>query len=425
MQERFSAALRAYSVGLLTLIWSANYLDRQIFSILLQSIKTEMGLTDTQLGLVSGLAFSVFYATFGLPLAYLADRVNRKRLIICALSLFSIMTYVCGLAQNFWQLLLARMGVGIGEAGTNPASVAMIADMYPEQERATPMGIFALGANAGIFLAFFFGGWLADHYGWRATFQIVALPGLVIAVLAALTMREPRRGQSETNESANEEAALFRETLKFMFSAPSMRHLIIALALVFAISYGTITWTPAHLIRVHEMSATQIGMTLALIIGLGGGIGTALCGFLADRLGKIDVRWNFWLLACIALASAPFLLLTYNSESTFLTIVFLIPAISLNMAYLGPALAMMQSLVRPNMRATASAVVFFIGNLIGLGLGPLIVGRISDIIAPTYGAWSLSVGLSILAVISIWAAVHFLLAARSLHADLMRPNRTI
>ena len=205
MHDKFSSAMRAYTVGLLTLIWSANYLDRQIFAILLQSIKVEMALSDTQLGLVSGLAFALFYTTFGLPLAYLADRANRKRLIIASLSLFSVMTYACGLAQNFWHLLLAR-AVGIGEAGTNPASIAMISDMYPADRR-TPMAFFALGLNIGIFAAFFFGGWLAQNYGWRATFQIVAVPGLVLAVLAGLTMREPARGLSEKRRRGPETAA--------------------------------------------------------------------------------------------------------------------------------------------------------------------------------------------------------------------------
>lgn len=202
MAEKFTAGLRAYTVGLLTLIWAANFLDRQIFAILLQSIKTDMALTDTQLGLLGGLAFSIFYSTFGLPLAYMADRFNRKKLIITALSLFSVMTYICGLAQNYWQLLLARMGVGIGEAGTNPPSVAMISDMYPAEARATPLALFALGANIGIFAAFFLGGWLAQHYGWRATFQVVALPGLALAVLALFTLREPPRGLSDGGKLA-------------------------------------------------------------------------------------------------------------------------------------------------------------------------------------------------------------------------------
>lgn len=423
MHDKFSSAMRAYTVGLLTLIWSANYLDRQIFAILLQSIKVEMALSDTQLGLVSGLAFALFYTTFGLPLAYLADRANRKRLIIASLSLFSVMTYACGLAQNFWHLLLARMGVGIGEAGTNPASIAMISDMYPADRRATPMAFFALGLNIGIFAAFFFGGWLAQNYGWRATFQIVAVPGLVLAVLAGLTMREPARGLSDQKGDAARKpppAPPVKEVVIFMFQARAMRHMVAALALVFAVSYGAIAWIPAHLIRVHAMSTTDIGMALALIIGVGGGIGTAACGVLADRLAKRDMRWNFWLLGLVAIVTAPFLVLAFNAPTAFWALVFLVPGISLNAVYLGPALAMLQGMVKAEMRALASAVMMFVGNLIGLGLGPLIVGLVSDHLADSHGVRSLSVGLTLLAGLSIWSGGHFFTAARTLRQDLAR-----
>lgn len=421
MQNKFSAAMRAYSVALLTLIWSANYLDRQIFAILLQSIKTEMQLSDTQLGLISGLAFSLFYVSFGLPMAYLADRFSRKRLIIVSLSLFSIMTYACGLAQNFWQLLLARMGVGVGEAGTNPASIAMISDMYPAERRAAPMAFFALGLNIGIFAAFFFGGWLAQNYGWRATFQIVAFPGLALAVLAAITMREPARGMSD-GRIRETRAPPVLQVISFMFAARAMRHMTVALALVFAVSYGAIAWIPAHLIRVHDMGTIEIGMALAMIIGIGGGVGTAAVGVFADRLARRDMRWNFWLLALVATVTAPFLALAFQAETAFWALLFLLPGISLNAAYLGPALAMMQGMVRPEMRALASAVIMFIGNLIGLGLGPLFVGIVSDIFADSFGARSLSIGLTLLAGFSVWGGFHFMAGARYLRADLMRPN---
>ena len=190
----FTPAVRAYTVGLLTFIYTANYVDRQIVAILLQSIKLDMGLSDTQLGLLSGLAFAIFYATLGIPIAYLADRMSRKKIIIVSLSLFSVMTIICGYAQNFAQLLLARIGVGVGEAGTSPPSHAMIADMYAPNERATPLAIFALGINIGLLIAFLVGGWVNHHYGWRTAFQVVALPGLLLAVVAMFTLRDPPRG---------------------------------------------------------------------------------------------------------------------------------------------------------------------------------------------------------------------------------------
>ena len=418
MAEKFTGGLRAYIVGLLTFIWAANFLDRQIFAILLQSIKTEMALSDTQLGLLSGLAFSIFYSTFGLPLAYIADRFSRKKLIIVSLSLFSAMTYVCGVAQNYWHLLLARMGVGVGEAGTNPASVAMISDMYPADARATPMAVFALGANVGIFAAFFFGGWLAQHYGWRATFQIVALPGLMLAILATFTLRDPQRGLSDGK--AADPAPPLSTVLKYMLAARAMRHIIIALALVFAVGNGAIAWVPAYLIRVHEMTTSQIGMALALIVGVGGAVATALCGYWADRLGRRDVRWNLWLLALIAGGATPFLILAFTANSTNWAIVFLIPSISMSLVYLAPALAMIHAMVRPEMRAVATALMMFVCNLLGLGMGPLLVGLMSDYFTTQYGAFGLAIALIILSLLSLWGAMHFFMAGKYVSEDIRR-----
>ena len=413
MQTQFSRGLKAYTVGLLTFIWTANYLDRQILAILLESIKIEMSLSDTQLGLLSGLAFSLFYATLGLPIAYLADRYNRKRIIVTALMLFSIMTYACGLAQNYFQLLLARIGVGVGEAGTNPPSVAMIADLYEPDARATPMAIFAVGVNIGIFAAFFFGGWLAVNYGWRTTFQIVALPGLLLAILAAFSLREPPRGLSD-GYSTTEKVPSMLAVARYMISNPTIFHLVIGTTLVIAVTYGAITWIPAYLIRMHGMETTTIGKALALIAGLGGGVATAACGVLADKLGKRDMRWNLWLLAIIAAFVTPFFIATFNASSGYWAIVFMIPSISLAAVYLGPVLAMLHFLVQPGMRAQATALMIFVNNFVGLGIGPLAVGMISDELSTDYGARSLAIGLTFLSMLSLWATVHYLIAASRL-----------
>jgi predicted MFS family arabinose efflux permease len=416
MHLQFSRGMRAYTVGLLTFIWTANYLDRQVLAILLEPIKLEMALSDTQLGLLSGLAFSLFYATLGLPIAYLADRYNRKRIIIAALSLFSVMTYACGLAQNYAQLLLARIGVGIGEAGTNPPSVAIIADLYETDARATPMAIFAIGVNLGIFLAFFFGGWLAMNYGWRVTFQFVAVPGLLLALLAAFTMREPSRGLADGCQAAASAASL-ATVAHFMLSSPTIRHMLTATTLVIAVTYGSITWIPAYLIRVHGMDTVTIGQALALIAGLGGGLATAACGVLADRMGKRDIRWNMWLLAAIAAIATPFFVATFNASSGPWALVFMLPSISLAAVYLGPVLAMLQALVQPGMRAQATALMIFVNNFVGLGLGPLAVGVISDRLSPAYGERSLAIALTLLSFLSLWAALHYLVSARALAVE--------
>jgi len=413
----FSRPLRAYTVGLLTLIYTANYVDRQIVAILLQSIKEEMLLTDTQLGLLSGLAFAIFYATLGIPIAYLADRYSRKKIIISALTLFSIMTFCCGLAQNYVQLLLARIGVGIGEAGTSPPSHAIIADMYAPNERAAPLAIFALGINLGLFVAFLGGGYVNQHYGWRVAFQLVAIPGLVLAVIAMFTMRDPPRGMSDAVNDEAPQASTppnIMHVALHMWNTRAIRHMTIATTMIVTIGYGTIAWLPSFLIRVHGMTQFDVGLKLALIIGIGGGVGTAAGGALADYLGKRDVRWNFWLIMLTTLLTAPFSVLAYTSGSGLLAILFLIPPVSVGALYFGPTLAMLHTLVRPDMRSSASAITLFVNNIIGLGLGPLCIGILSDFLKPYFGIMSLPYAMSFIALLGLWALFHLWRGAKYL-----------
>jgi predicted MFS family arabinose efflux permease len=419
-QTVFSRSLRAYTVGLLTLIYTANYVDRQIVAILLQPIKEEMLLSDTQLGLLSGLAFAIFYATLGIPIAYLADRYSRKKIIITALTLFSIMTYVCGLAQNYTQLLLARIGVGVGEAGTSPPSHAMISDMYAPSERAAPLSIFALGINIGLFIAFLGGGYINQHYGWRTAFQIVAVPGLLLAALAMFTLRDPPRGMSDekTDAMAAAKPPSLGNVAKHMWTVKSIRHMTIATTLIITIGYGGIAWIPSFLIRVHDMSSMDVGIVLALSVGIGGGIGTAAGGALADRLGKRDIRWNLWIIMIASMVTMPFSLAAYTTDSLVWALVLMIPPVSVGAIYFGPFLAMLHTLVRPDMRSSASAISLFIQNIIGLGLGPLSIGLLSDALTPYYGTKALPYAMSLMALIVIWAFVHFWLAARTLPKDI-------
>lgn len=414
----FSNGLKAYTVGLLTLIYTANYVDRQIVAILLQSIKTDMDLSDTQLGMLTGLAFGIFYATLGIPIAYLADRISRKKIIIASLSLFSVMTFACGLAQNYAQLLLARIGVGVGEAGTNPPSHAMIADMYGPSERATPLAVFALGINLGLFVAFIGGGWISDNYGWRTAIQVIALPGLGLAVLAWFTMREPPRGMSDNQTDG--EAPPMKETFAYMWQTKSIRHLIIGSTLIITVGYGAIAWLPSFFIRVHEMTATQVGSMLALFIGIGGAVGTALGGIAADGLGKRDVRWNLWLVAGLGIATAPFSFMAYMAASLEGAIYWIIFPMLTGALYFGPTLAMLHTLVKPEMRSLASAIMLFINNIVGLGVGPLSIGIMSDYLTPLYGERGLGYALASFILIGIWGNCHYFIAARSLKKDMAK-----
>ena len=418
----FTPALRAYTVGLLTFIYTTNYVDRQIVAILLQSIKLDMGLSDTQLGLLSGLAFAIFYATLGIPIAYLADRVSRKKIIIVSLSLFSVMTIICGFAQNFIQLLLARIGVGVGEAGTSPPSHAMIADMYAPNERATPLAIFALGINIGLLIAFLVGGWVNHHYGWRTAFQVVALPGLLLVVIAMFTLRDPPRGLSDGQEA--QKAPPLGEVARYILHNKTLRQLIIGSTLVVTVGYGAIAWLPTYFVRVHAMTTIEVGQILALLIGIGGGIGTALGGHFADRLGKRDVRWNLWLIVILALVGLPFSVGAYLATDATLAIILLAFPVSVGALYFGPTLAMLHTLVRPEMRSLASAILLFINNIIGLGLGPLMIGVLSDYFSTDYGARALPYAMVTSALLALWASVHLWLAASTLRADIENMGQT-
>ena len=412
----FTPAVRAYAVGLLTFIYTANYVDRQIVAILLQSIKLDMGLSDTQLGLLSGLAFAIFYATLGIPIAYLADRMSRKKIIIVSLSLFSVMTIICGYAQNFAQLLLARIGVGVGEAGTSPPSHAMIADMYAPNERATPLAIFALGINIGLLIAFLVGGWVNHHYGWRVAFQVVALPGLLLAVVAMFTLRDPPRGLSDGHEA--QKAPPLGEVAFYILHNKTLRQLIIGSTLVVTVGYGAIAWLPTYFVRAHAMTTIEVGQILALLIGIGGGIGTALGGHFADRLGKRDVRWNLWLIILLALVGLPFSVGAYLATDTTWAIVLLAFPVSVGALYFGPTLAMLHTLVKPEMRSLASAILLFINNIIGLGLGPLMIGVLSDYFSADHGARALPYAMVTSALLAFWASFHLWLAAGTLRADI-------
>ncbi len=405
---------RNYTLGVLVLVFTSSHVDRQIVAILGQPIKESLAISDTQLGLLTGVMFALFYATLGMPMAMWADRRNRRNLIAFSIALWSGMTALCGMAQNYTQLLLARIGVGVGEAGSNPPSHSIIADLYGPAERATALAIFGTGVNAGIMLGFLIGGWVNEWLDWRWAFIVAGLPGLAIALVVRFTIKEPPRGYSERNlgggASSQPDAPPFWAVARTLARNAVLRNTIIGNTLVSFFGYALVLWVPVFLVRVHEMGTGEVGTILALLVGLGGAVGTFFGGLMADRLSARHNGWRAWVVVVAYAAVLPLAALAFLAESASATIaLYLLPAM-LAGAYIGPSFAIIQSNVPLRMRSVAAAINLFILNIIGLGLGPFSVGLISDLTADSAGIDSLRYGLLAMIPIGFWGVLHYLRA---------------
>jgi predicted MFS family arabinose efflux permease len=410
---------RHYVLAMVTLVFVVNYLDRQILSILLPLIKAEFHVSDSALGLLTGPAFVVFYATLGVPLALMADRVNRRNLIAGSLALFSLMTVVCYYTASFWQLLIARIGVGVGEAGTGPSINSIIADLYPPRQRASALAIYSAGLNIGLLFAFFGGGWVAQHYGWRMAFLVSGLPGLILVLLFLFTVKEPRRGHSESLADPGQAPGLIA-TASFLWSQRSFRFLSLGTSMSAFGGYAAIAFIPSFLSRSHGMSPAQIGLLLSVTTGIFGFIGTVMSGLIADRVGKGDIGRSMLVPVAATFLGLPFAPFFYLSPNlTVVMVALAIPAF-LGASYLGPAYAATQGLVPLRMRATAAAILLFILNMIGLGLGPLTVGIVSDLLKPALGTDSLRWALLSTVITSLIGAFFYWQSSRTLGQDMKR-----
>jgi MFS family permease len=391
--QPFAASGRRLMLWTLLVVYILNFLDRQIVSILAEPMKREFGLTDTQLGLLAGPAFAVFYAVLGIPIARYADRprTNRVWLISISLAVWSAMTAVCGLAQNFLQLALARVGVGVGEAGCTPASHSLIADSVPPQKRSSAIAFYGLGIPIGSLLGLIVGGVVNDLYGWRAAFMIVGLPGIALALVLPKIIRDPRiAGEVVAMKAAAPEqpALSFGEAAQEIFASKAWLYIFIAASFTAFLSYGKGLWTISFFIRSHGLSTTEAGLTMAVALGVSGIIGTWLGGVVADRFGKTNKRHLLTMPALGMTIAAPLLFLAYWSENWIVGVALLIVPTILNAAYYGPAYGCVQGLARRETRAVAASLVVFGQNLIGLGLGPLFFGMLSDALEPFAGVES-------------------------------------
>ena len=415
---------RGYTLLLLTLVYTFSVLDRFILGILLPQIKQELLLNDALLGLLTGAAFAIFYASLGLPIARLADRYGRKHIIAICLAIFSVMTAVCGMANSFLGLFLARVGVGIGEAGTTPAATSILSDLYNKQQRAGALAIVSVGGNIGILIGFVVGGFVAAHYGWRAGFFVIGVPGVILALVLFLTMPEPVRGAVDgLVEDDTKEVPDLGTTLGFLLQQKSFVWILAGLTLMVGLSTTTITWLPSMLIRSHGMAADQVGVTLGLAIGLLGPIGTVLLGgFLANHLSVRDLRWGAWLSAIGALILVPcYVFLSLANSGTMAMAAYFIPAV-LGIFFQGPSLALLQSVTPVTMRATSAAIALFVANMIGLGLGPLSVGLLSDGLNASYGVESLRYALLIVPCMAMIASYVYWRGSNFIFEDISKAD---
>lgn len=417
---RVSTRYRAYVLALLVAVGIVGWVDRNVFAILLQSIKLEFALSDTALGLLGGVAFGVFYATLGLPVAWLADRCDRRVLIAGALALWSAMTAVCGLAAGFGTLFLARVGVGLGEAGGAPPSVSLVTDYFEPARRAFALGILYLYIPGGFVVGFLLGGWLDALVGWRMAFLAVGLPGIGLALLVLLTLREPPAGA----EPSARTAPPLLDTLRYFLARPTLWHVPLGGALHGIGAFAAAVWLPAFLMRTFGISSATAGVWLALAYGGGGVLGVVCGGYVADRIVAHtgDPRWYALWPAALLLATLPCTISLYLAGSASMAVAALVAGAVLNHALLGPVTALMQNLAGPGRRAVAAAFYLFLVNLVSMGVGPVAVGALSDAFGVRLGdAAALRYALlTVITISTVLAIAHFLLAARNVRADLER-----
>lgn len=406
-----------YLLMILFFVYLSNHIDRSILNILLQSIKDEFGASDLMMGLLAGPAFAIFYATAGIPISRLADRASRVNLISISAALWSAMTALSGAATSFIMLALCRIGVGVGEAGCSPPSHSLISDYYPVEKRGRALGVYAMATQAGSAFGWLLGGWVALFLGWRWAFVAVGAPGVLLALLVKTTIQEPPRGGTEEGE-ADVEPLPFREAVAHLLRQRSYVWLQAGGCLHAVAAYGLGVWVAPFLIRIHGLELHVIGTWLGAIAILVGMPGTLLAGLISDRLAPRDPRWYLWIPAFSAIISTPFKVAFLFLGEPTLALLCYAGHVLLGMAYSAPTFAMTQAVVRVRARSLAVAVHLLMVNLIGLGLGPVIIGALNDWLHPTYGDAAIRYTMLVAVLTNTAAVVFYFIAARTVRRDI-------
>ncbi len=424
-----SAGLRRYVLFALFVIYTWNFVDRIIVGVVQEALKREFALTDFQLGLLGGPAFSFLYVLIGFPFAWAADRYNRTSILAGALAAWSVFTAACGFAGSFLHLLMFRAGVGIGEAGCSPTSHSLIADYFPPHKRSFAFAVFASGVSVGSIIAGFFGGALVGHYGWRGAFWVLGGTGVVLALIFKATVREPSRG------GAQEATPAFFTTARFLLSQPVYRQIMGGNSTAALIGYSYTAYLTSFFARTYQMPIPQAAMHIAFVNGVAGACGTFLGGYLADRLTAKMPRARAVVPLVGFLVALPLMILGFMSSNSTVATVLLMAGTAAQLMYFGPSFSLVHAIAEPRMRATAAAILLFAVNLLGLTLGPPLLGLVSDAfnqalvhqnglgwcaqswLAQTCGrpeAGGLRLGMALFAILNLWPAFHFWRVSRHL-----------
>ncbi|MBW2275237.1 MAG: MFS transporter [Deltaproteobacteria bacterium] len=406
-----------YVLWLLFFVYVVNFIDRQIFAVVLEDIKQEYQVSDTAMGFLSGPAFALFYTFAGIPIARWADRGSRRLIIALGIAVWSAMTAASGLARSFSHLALARVGVGVGEAAGTPPSHSLISDYFPPERRATALSIYSMGVYVGVMLGYLFGGPIKEAFDWRATFLALGLPGILLAFVVRFTIREPERGRWESAASREEQHSV-REVAAFLATRRSFVFIVLAGCLQSISAYAFLSWSFTFLLRVHEMQAIEISLWLGLATGLGGIVGAAAGGLITDRFAARDQRAAMFLASTVAALGVPFAVGFALLGDRTLALLCFVPYNLLQAMYVGPMFSTVQSLVRPDMRATTSAIMLFLLNIAGAVVGPMVVGSLSDSLSASHGQEAIRYALALVGIFGGFGALFFALATRTVREEL-------
>jgi MFS family permease len=415
-----SIAARWYVLLMMCLVYTLSIADRYVISTVLEPIRLELQLSDSSIAFLTGVSLALFYVTFGFPISWLIDRYSRRNIIAISLVAWSVMTTFCGLARNYWHLLLARIGVGVGEAGGTPGASSIISDYFPAARRPMALTIFSLGAPIGAWIGADIAGRWADAHGWRSVFLALGIPGVVAGVLVFLTVKEPRRGCLDREESCDTPS--FMETMRFLWKQRSAVHMMMAGALTALWGWGLMWWTPAFLMRSYDLTAGQAGAVTGPIHLVGGTLATVFTGWLMGRPVMADPRRIAWLMgAGIGIASvvSAVIYTTHSLELSRILFWIFIPSIYF---YIGPSFGLLNNLAQPRMRALFCATTLFVANVGNLVIAPQVVGLLSDWFAPNHIANAESLRLAMLCLVptGFWATAHYFWSSRNIIEDQKR-----